>query len=439
MKIRVDKIILDQRAQPRSEIHSETVQEYADDMRNGIQFPPVDVFSEDGVYYLGDGWHRVLAAKIANCQEIEAIVKEGGLRAAILHSAGANANHGMRRTNEDKRRAALALLNDDEWGKWSDVAIAKQCGVSSMFVGNMRRTIIKPFNDSRVVERNGTIYKMDMSGLWNAEQERQKERDWSRDNLSIGIDEYGDPLPPDEAQHSEINNSERKPRPQFNRTNDNIEWAGWSWNPVTGCLHDCDYCYARDIANRFYPEGFKPTYHPDRLEAPINTNPLIGEYGGNKVFVCSMADLFGKWVPEEWITAVLDQALRNPQWTFLFLTKFPIRMAEFDYPPNAWLGTTVDKQWAVERAEKAFRKIKESGFTGVCWLSCEPMLERLTFTSLGMFDWVVIGGASKSTQTPEYRPPFDDIVHLYQQARQSNCRVYMKTNLLGERVREYPE
>ena len=225
---------------------------------------------------------------------------------------------------------------------------------------------------------------------------------------------------------------------KFNETNDNIEWARWSWNPVTGCLHDCDYCYARDIANRFYPQKFTPTYHPNRLTMPVNTKPTV-EYGGNKVFVCSMADLFGKWVPEEWISAVLDQARQNPQWTFLFLTKFPIRMAEFEYPSNAWLGTTVDKQWAVERAEKAFRKIKESGFTGTCWLSCEPMLERLTFTSLDMFDWVVMGGASKSTQTPEYLPPFDDIVHLYQQARASGCKVYQKTNLLGERVREYPE
>lgn len=224
---------------------------------------------------------------------------------------------------------------------------------------------------------------------------------------------------------------------KFNETNDNIEWARWSWNPVTGCLHDCDYCYARDIAARFYPQGFIASYYPNRITAPVNTKPTA-EFGGNKVFVCSMADLFGKWVPQEWIQSVLNAAHDNPQWTFLFLTKFPIRMAEFDYPPNAWLGTTVDRQYAVDRAEKAFRKIKASGFTGVCWLSCEPMMERLTFTSLEMFDWVVIGGASKSTRTPEYHPPFDDIVHLYQQARQSSCKVYMKTNLLGDRVREYP-
>ena len=174
---------------------------------------------------------------------------------------------------------------------------------------------------------------------------------------------------------------------------------------------------------------------------PANTNQIAprwnGDTGHNNVFVCSMADLFGKWVPEEWITSVIDVAASNPQWTFLFLTKFPIRMADFDYPPNAWLGTSVDRQYAVKRAETAFKQIKASGFTGICWLSCEPMLERLTFTTLAMFDWVVMGGASKSLLTPEYRPPFDDTLHLYNQAREAKCQVYMKTNLFN-RVREYP-
>lgn len=231
----------------------------------------------------------------------------------------------------------------------------------------------------------------------------------------------------------------------FNPTNDNIEWARYSWNPITGCLHNCAYCYARDIANRFYTQKFEPSFLPDRLTAPQNTkqkdlsqfdNP-VDKMGYRNVFTCSMADLFGKWVPVDWIQAVLKSIADNPQWTFLLLTKFPIRMAEFEYPDNVWLGTTVDYQWAVERAEKAFIKIKEGSFNGICWLSCEPMMERLTFSSLEMFDWVVMGGSSKSTQTPEYYPPFDDIVHLHNQARNSGCKIYQKTNLI-QRMREYP-
>lgn len=242
---------------------------------------------------------------------------------------------------------------------------------------------------------------------------------------------------------------------KFNETNDNIEWAAWSWNPVTGCLHGCDYCYARDIATRFFDQKFVPSFIPERLSAPKNTkNPKLANETDpirrmalRNVFTCSMADLFGKWVPTEWIEAVLQQVHDNPQWTFFFLTKFPIRMADFDFPPNSWIGTTVDKQWAVERAEKAFRKIRAGGYEGVAWLSCEPMLERLTFSSLDMFDWVVMGGSSKSTQTPAFAPPPEWWIHLWNQAKEHNIPVYMKTNLIQQngnavdfdnRVRQYP-
>lgn len=235
----------------------------------------------------------------------------------------------------------------------------------------------------------------------------------------------------------------------FNQTNDNVEWALWTWNPVTGCRHDCPYCYARDIADRFYPQKFEPSFIPERLSMPANTKQPdlstitdpVKRLGLQNVFTCSMADLFGKWVPTKWIEAVLAQVRANPQWNFLFLTKFPIRMSEFDYPDNAWLGTTVDRQWAVERAERGFSRLRDSGFGGVTWLSCEPMLEELTFNRLDLFDWLVMGGGSKSTQTPETRPHFDWTVSLYLQARKESTPIYMKTNLGFDneiRIREYP-
>jgi len=238
---------------------------------------------------------------------------------------------------------------------------------------------------------------------------------------------------------------------KFNQTNDNVEWALWTWNPVTGCDHGCSYCYAREIAERWYAQKFVPTFHPDRLAAPTNTKvPLNAQTDvrAKNVFVCSMADLFGKWVPQAWIDAVLTEVRAHPEWNFLFLTKFPQRLAEQDWPQNAWVGASVDKQQRVASAEKAFRKVN----AGMKWLSVEPMLERLTFSSLEMFDWVVVGGQSSSNQpeythgktiipaqsVPEFYPPFEWIVDIYQQAKISNCAFYMKTNLLGQRIREYP-
>ena len=225
-------------------------------------------------------------------------------------------------------------------------------------------------------------------------------------------------------------------RATFNQVNENIDWAKWSWNPVTGCLHNCDYCYARDIAERFYAQKFVPTFMPSRLYAPRHTKvpaAAVDQIGWKNVFTCSMADLFGKWVPQEWIDAVFSEVRHNPQWNFLFLTKFPQRLAELEWPENAWCGTSVDRQYRVEIAERSFRGVQ----AGVKWLSCEPLMERLTFTSLEMFDWVVIGAASKSTQTPEFQPPWEWVEHLLSQARAAGCRVYIKPNLKS-RPQEYP-
>jgi protein gp37 len=183
---------------------------------------------------------------------------------------------------------------------------------------------------------------------------------------------------------------------------------------------------------------------PSNTKAPDLTeeDDPVRRIGLRNVFTCSMADLFGKWVPTEWIESVLKVIADNPQWTFLLLTKFPIRMAEFKYPPNTWIGTSVDRQYAVERAEKAFRKIRDGGYEGVAWLSCEPMLERLTFSSLDMFDWVVMGGSTWSTQTPNYWPHIRDTIHLVNQADRYGIPIYMKSNLGVKdesRIRDYPE
>lgn len=230
--------------------------------------------------------------------------------------------------------------------------------------------------------------------------------------------------------------------------NTDIEWADWSWNPVTGCLHGCPYCYARNIAFDIYPPevGFAPTLWADRLTAPQNQGVPKGAaevVARKNIFTCSMADLFGRWVPAEWIERVLAEAAANPQWNFLFLTKFPKRMSEFKIPPNAWMGTTVDLQARVANAEKAFENVK----AGVRWLSIEPMIQPLKFNRLDLFDWVVIGGASPSgaidgtPATPAWNVPIDWIVDLHQQARKAGCKIYYKTNsgLSGEtRIREYP-
>ena len=127
-----------------------------------------------------------------------------------------------------------------------------------------------------------------------------------------------------------------------------IDWCDMTWNPVTGCLHGCEYCYARRIAERFkcdnetfakkhinsstddficyegeyhcaFPFGFKPTLYMERLDEPQHIKKP------HNIFVCSMADLFGDWVSDEWIQQVFKACEVAPQHNYLFLTKNPKR------------------------------------------------------------------------------------------------------------------
>jgi hypothetical protein len=115
--------------QPRAELHRDWIDYYAQDMVAGAAFPPVVVFFDGRKYWLGDGFHRTYAAEAAGLTDINADVRKGGYREALLRSVSANAEHGHRRTTDDKRRAIDIMLDDPLWSRWPDNKIAEQCGV----------------------------------------------------------------------------------------------------------------------------------------------------------------------------------------------------------------------------------------------------------------------------------------------------------------------
>ena len=223
-----------------------------------------------------------------------------------------------------------------------------------------------------------------------------------------------------------------------------IGWAMWSWNPVTGCNHGCDYCYARAIATSrdmaaYYPAGFTPLFHHERLDAPANT-PVPGRAAADpahgRVFVCSMADLFGAWVPQEWIDQVVASTVANPQWEYLYLTKFPQRYDRLQLPASGWIGASVDEQHRAEPTLAAMRKV--SGVK-VKWLSLEPLLEPIKFSTLEGIDMIVIGAQSENIgQNSSFSPPFEWVADLVQTARRDGCKVWLKTNLLGQTSGQWP-
>lgn len=141
-KIALSSLCLTAGTQMRESLNNATIAEYADAMTDGRKFPPVIVFTDGETYWLGDGFQRVKAAEQIGYVEIEAEIRSGTLRDAILFACGANATHGERRTNRDKRKSVLTLLKDTEWSQLPDRRIADICGVTHPFVAEMRKSLV---------------------------------------------------------------------------------------------------------------------------------------------------------------------------------------------------------------------------------------------------------------------------------------------------------
>lgn len=131
-------IVMDDATQSRTVNNEELIEHYAELYRDGVDMPPVDLFTEDGqTYYIGDGIHRCHAHEAAEIEEVWAIVHTGGQTDAQVFACGANKTHGLHRSNADKRKAVEIML----WlqAKWSNRMIADHVGVSDELVREVRK------------------------------------------------------------------------------------------------------------------------------------------------------------------------------------------------------------------------------------------------------------------------------------------------------------
>jgi len=255
----------------------------------------------------------------------------------------------------------------------------------------------------------------------------------------------------------------------MNRTK--IEWADWTWNPVTGCWgpggtlekpNRCSYCYAHKIANRFHPcnykgdDPFAPTFHPDRLSEPAKVKKP------SRIFVCSMSDLFGDWVFAQWIMRVRDiAAIVARHHTYIFLTKNPKRYQDFNsWPDNCWLGTTITNQ---ADADKRIPELLKAD-ARVRFVSCEPLLSKIDLRRPGTGDlsaatatrrecpgmetqtgqqgalsWIICG-AMTGPGSQKHQPKPWWVQSLIDQCRGAGVPLFLKDNLhWPEKIQEWPE
>jgi hypothetical protein len=138
MKINLSEIRIDGGTQSRVEINQQVVDDYAEAIKVGIRFPEISVFFDGVTYWLVDGFHRYHAHRVAGKVSIDAESKDGTQREAVQYSLGVNSEHGLRRSNADKRKAIDTALDDPEWSQWSSRQIAEMCAVSPRTVDAVR-------------------------------------------------------------------------------------------------------------------------------------------------------------------------------------------------------------------------------------------------------------------------------------------------------------
>lgn len=240
-----------------------------------------------------------------------------------------------------------------------------------------------------------------------------------------------------------------------------IEWTrvygrpGYTWNPTAGCLHGCTWrmpdgsmteCYAKTVAEgvarHAYPEGFEHHYwRPDQLDAPLKVKKPAG------IFVGSMADLFGHWVPGKQRKAVMD-TMRAAHWhTFQTLTKYPNALAEYVFPENVWAGvslpaghmmTTTGATRALNVYLRHMSRIKASiRFMSIepLWFDVAPVFEKWRVWYGGLpFEWAIVGAASKGRRV--YQPDTDHVKGALRELDASGVPVFFKGNLDWEPWRE---
>lgn len=169
--MKLTEITVDSSLQGRSKLNQEVIDEYSETLREGGKLPAIKVFRIGSSHYLVDGWHRYFAHKKAGLADIEVDVIDGNMREATLYAIGANDDHGLRRNNEDKRKAVMMLLDDVEWSEWNDSEIAKAARVSRMTVSRIKSSLGIKKDEVKII-RDGKEIKLNTANIGSKNEQK---------------------------------------------------------------------------------------------------------------------------------------------------------------------------------------------------------------------------------------------------------------------------
>lgn len=202
--------------------------------------------------------------------------------------------------------------------------------------------------------------------------------------------------------------------------------GGYTWGPVSGCLHDCDYCYMKRMAARFPTISMVPAVHYIRLEEPLKVKKPA------RIGVTFNGDMWGEWVQKAWIEYVLETCRKAHWHKFIFLTKNPSRYAEFDIPENCWCGTsTTGSDGEADR----IRALNLSAPFGRQFVSLEPWTGGRAELPVMTLQWLIVGGLTgKGTTTP----PASELATVIRSCQAMGLPVFVKSNA-GVGPQEFPE
>lgn len=182
----IDKITIDERAQTRvNGLDDATVAQYALDLENGSVFPPIVVLWDDSTYWLGAGFHRIAAYKRRGVEQVQAVIKPGGLREARFENYHANNKHGLQIDEQTRRAHLFWLLCDSEWMRRSDSWLAEETGISDKTIKRIREEHRKlrscGINPETYSEQVNQVKNLRESGKWESIPEPEPQETVGRD------------------------------------------------------------------------------------------------------------------------------------------------------------------------------------------------------------------------------------------------------------------